>query len=349
MEPAPGQVVLFGSGETAPSGRRVYEWLLKLIVPPVRLAILETPAGFQPNTAVVAGKVADYLRVHLANYRLQVDVVPARRKGSEFSPDDPSLIEPLLRACAIFLGPGSPTYAARQLENSLAWRYLQARHRLGGAVILASAATAAASAYTIPVYEIYKAGLDLHWAQGLDFFAPYGLRLVLVPHWNNCEGGAELDTSRCFMGRERFARLRELLPEPATIVGIDEHTALIVDLAAGRCLVFGRGGVTILRQGEELCFGSGRRLPLDYLGDFHPDPTDDLPAAVWDAARAPQLAAPAVESGPPDAVLRLVAERETARGRRDWPAADRLRQAIADSGWQVADSREGPVVSRLPV
>lgn len=42
--------------------------------------------------------------------------------------------------------------------------------------------------------------------------APFGLCLVVVPHWNNSEGGAELDTRRCFIGLERWEQLQALLP-----------------------------------------------------------------------------------------------------------------------------------------
>ena len=82
---------------------------------------------------------------------------------------------------------------------------------------------------SLPVYEIYKVGEELHWIEGLDLFNFYGLKLVFIPHWNNNEGGAELDTSRCFMGQERFMRLIEMLPDEVTIVGLDEKTALIID------------------------------------------------------------------------------------------------------------------------
>lgn len=44
------------------------------------------------------------------------------------------------------------------------------------------------------------------------------------------------------MGAERFGRLLELLPADATVVGIDEHTALIVDLAERSFRVMGQGG-----------------------------------------------------------------------------------------------------------
>ena len=70
--------------------------------------------------------------------------------------------------------------------------------------VFASAGAIAIGRYTLPVYEIYKAGHDLHWQDGLDLFGPFGLNLAFVSHWNNGEGGADLDTSHCFMGKERF-------------------------------------------------------------------------------------------------------------------------------------------------
>ena len=61
----PGHVILFGSGEISASGRRVFNWLMNRLTQPIRVVVLETPAGFQPNSAIVAGKVGDFLRRHL--------------------------------------------------------------------------------------------------------------------------------------------------------------------------------------------------------------------------------------------------------------------------------------------
>ncbi|MER3457963.1 MAG: cysteinyl-tRNA synthetase, partial [Chloroflexota bacterium] len=185
-----GPVVLFGSGETSPRGRQIWEAIARRLSAPLRVAILETPAGFELNSARVAGRIADFLQVRLQNYRPHITVVPARKRGTPFSPDDPVITAPILDANVIFLGPGSPTYAVRQLRDSLAWQRVMACHRLGSALVLASAAVIAISALALPVYEIYKVGEDPHWRPGLDFFAPYGLSLVFISHWNNAEGGA---------------------------------------------------------------------------------------------------------------------------------------------------------------
>ncbi len=53
-----------------------------------------------------------------------------------------------------------------------------------------------------------------------------------MPHWNNSDGGTELDCSRCWMGQARFELLHAMLPQSATVIGLDEHTALILDLTA---------------------------------------------------------------------------------------------------------------------
>lgn len=344
-----GQIVLFGSGETSPSGRKVQDWLFRRLPQPIRVAVLETPAGFQPNSAHVAGQVADFMRHHLRNYDPQVTVVPARKRGTPFSPDNPDIVAPLLHANVIFWGPGSPTYAVRQLQDTLAWHILVARHRLGAAMVMASAAAIAAGTHTLPVYEIYKAGEDLQWKKGLDLLGPYGLSLVFVTHWNNTEGGADLDTSRCFMGRDRFEQLLGLLGGQETVVGIDEHTALVMDLEMNSCRVMGLGGVTLVREDEEARFDAGRTFPLSELGPFQmPEPETDIPGEVWEAvSKAEAEVASAGEAEPPAEVLALVEEREDARARRDWETADTLREGIAALGWEVRDTRGGPQVVKL--
>ena len=344
---SPGPIVLFGSGETSPSGRKVFDRVLRHLPMRPRLALLETPAGFELNSAQVIGRVGEFLVHRLQNYQPQIEIVAARQRGTPFSPDDPHIVAPLLSADLIFMGPGSPSYAVRQLRDSLAWQYLLARHRLGAALVLASAAAIAVSTVSLPVYEIYKVGEDLHWKEGLDFFAAYGLHLVFVPHWNNIDGGAELDTSHCFMGEERFSRLMAMLPAELTVVGLDEKTALLIDPESGHCQVVGAGGVTLIhtghlhkrsplaraaeqsparalpaglqavidqRESHYHYFHDGETFPLSDIGPFrtyHPEAS--LPPEVWQAAlaaRQPTEEEPAL--APPEQVLSLVQQREQA-------------------------------------
>lgn len=357
MSANPGPVVLLGSGETSPAIRKVYDRLFQRLATPVHVAILETPAGFEPNSDFVAGQIGVYLEKRLQNYRPQIAVIPARKKGTDLSPDNPDLLGPLHGADVILMGPGSPTYAARQLRDSLAWQTLQACHRLGATVIFASATTIASSAATLPVYEIYKVGEDLHWQPGLDFFGAYGLKLIFIPHWNNNDGGAELDTSHCYVGTARYDALVKMLPATVgkdfTIVGVDENTALVIEPAQGKCSVQGPGGVTVIRAGQTQRFAGDATFAATELGPFRPVADHaDLPADVWkktcvEVERAHRLRR--TTPVPTAAILALVEERQAARTARDWARSDQLRDEIAAQGWQVMDTADGPVLEPLPV
>ena len=340
--PNPGLIALFGSGETAATSGVVYDRLAAGAQAPLRIAILETPAGFQTNSERVAGKVAEFLQVRLQNAKPDISILPARKRGTPFDPDAPEISVALHESDLIYLGAGSPSYTVRQLAGSLAWQRATARHRHGAAIVTASAATIALGTVALPVYEIYKVGDDPHWQPGLDFFGPYGLAVAFIPHWNNTEGGADLDTSHCYMGSQRYQLLLDQLPSGVVVVGIDEHTTLLVDLAAGEAQVLGRGGVTIRRDGQEKRFERGTTLTLDEIGTLQmPDPAAGLPAAVWaEMQEQPEPEAQQVS----DEALALLEARQSARARRDWAAADQLRAQLAALGWSVRDTPEGPLL-----
>lgn len=343
---APGLIVLLGSGETLPSSGPTHEYVAQRLRPAPRIAIMETPAGFELNSARVAGRIGQFLQRRLQSYAPQIVQIAARRRETPDSPDAPAVVAPLFEADEIVLGPGSPTYAVRQLRDSLAWHIIQARQRLGATLFLASAAALAFSRFTLPVYEIYKVGEELHWKEGLDFFGAFGWPLTVIPHWNNKDGGSELDTSHCFMGQKRFAALQAQLPPGQVVLGVDEHTSLVIDFAAETCLVLGRGNVTLITDGATQRYAKGSRLPLNALGPFRlPGAGAGIPAAIWQAALAAQTArtgaTPATPTAPA-AVLSLVEQRAAARTARQWGVADALRDQIAALGWQVLDTPDGP-------
>ena len=329
-----GKIVLFGSGETSAVGRRIHNRLMSELTPPVTIAILETPAGFQPNSQHVASEVAEFFRERLQNHRPQVRIIPARKKGTPFSPDDPQILEPLLDANYVFLGPGSPTYAVYNLEGTLALKYMLGLHRQGAVLCFASAATLAVGAKVLPVYEIFKAGSDLYWIDGLNVLGQFGLELAIVPHWNNREGGAHLDTSRCFMGRERFEQLKRLLPASTTILGIEEHTALVFDFQEGRGTVMGRGAVTI-GDGEKV-YPAGHSFSPTELGPYQL-PSTLSPFDLPKRASEPQVGQPML---PPE-VAALISVREEARRAKDWARSDALRQKLLEMGFEIQDTPQG--------
>jgi hypothetical protein len=342
VNPSVGPIALLGSGETSLVGGRVFETLAQNLSRPLRIAVLETPAGFELNSAQVAGRVADFLKIRLQNYDPIVNVVPARKRGTPFSPDTPDILTPLLSAQLVFMGPGSPTYAVRQLRGSLAWDLVRARHRLGAALVFASAATVAIGAWTLPVYEIYKVGEDVSAVPGLNLFADFGLSLSFIPHWNNTEGGEEVDTSRCFVGLERFIQWCALLPLGHITIGLDEHTTLIIDFAADECRVNGAGSVTLLGKTRSKTIPIGGTFRLNKLGRFQKPIAleEGISVAAWTMVQSEVK--PEKERGEiPTNVLALADERQRARARKDWSAADRLRDQITALGWHVHDTADG--------
>jgi cyanophycinase-like exopeptidase len=336
-----GQIAFLGSGETSLAGGRIFEALARNIHEPLRIALMETPAGFELNSAQVVGKVGDFMKTRLQNYKPVVDVIPARKKNSAYSPDNPEIVKPLLYANIIFMGPGSPTYAIRNLKDTLTWDVIRARHRLGATLIFASAATISIGAYALPVYEIYKVGQDVHMVDGLDLFSDFGLHVSFIPHWNNADGGVDLDTSRCFIGMDRFAEWCNLVPSDNETIGLDEHTGLIMDLDTGMCEVSGVSSVSLVRECNPEMYASGSKFPLSELGEFRiPEPIEkDIPAHVWEMC----LNAPPLDDDdqPSEAVIALVEQRVLARANKNWAESDKLRDEIAALGWIVQDSRDG--------
>ncbi len=336
---APGKIAFLGSGETSLAGGRIFEALIRDLKEPLRIALMETPAGFELNSAQVVGRVGEFMASRLQNYKPVIDVIPARKKGSAFSPDDPEILKPLLHANLIFMGPGSPTYAIRQLKDSLAWDVIRARHWLGAALIFASAATISVGAHALPVYEVYKVGQDMHMVAGLNFFADFGLHISFVPHWNNADGGVDLDTSRCFVGMERFAEWCGMVPWENTTVGLDEHTGIILDFERRTCEVSGVSSVSLVRECIPNMHPAGSIFDLQELGNVQiPSPLEkNIPANVWEMVNNP----PSLEDQPPDHVTALAEKRLQARMDKQWDEFDRLRKEIASQGWMVQDSKEG--------
>jgi cyanophycinase-like exopeptidase len=265
-----GTLALLGSGETSSQGRKIHDYLMSRIGEvPVRVALLETPAGFQPNAHTVYRKIGEFMEKSLQNYRPQVEYVQAHRNhiGNARASAIPASDQPLLDAHYIFTGPGSPTYAARNLQGTPTLDLLAEAYRRGATLVLSSAAAISVGSSVLRVYEIFKAGADLGWDDGLHLLPLLGLDLdpVVVTHWNNTEGGADLDTTRCYMGEERFERLVEMLPAASSILGIDEHTACIFEQGDASVRVMGAGSATVINNGRTTIVPSGETFPLAIL------------------------------------------------------------------------------------
>jgi cyanophycinase-like exopeptidase len=219
-------IALFGSGETSPSGRLIHDQIFKKINRDnIKISLISTPAGFQPNIKVVMEEIADFFTERLTNYHPQIKIMYA---NSLEEANNPEVVTQLDGTDYIFIGPGSPTYAINNLRDSLLLNKIVEYVQGGTSICIASAAAIAFSYHALPVYELYKVGEPLHWIQGLDIFRHWHKRLNIIPHYNNNEGGEKNDTSRCYMGQKRFEKLLNLLPPATELMGIDENTACIL-------------------------------------------------------------------------------------------------------------------------
>ena len=153
-----------------------------------------------------------------------------------------------------------------------------------------------------------------------------------------------MDTSRCSMGQSRLNHLMKVLPSDTNVIGIDEHTALLVDPVEENCRVMGIGTVMLLREGKEDNFAAGQTFAITELGPFHKiEPQNGIPRDTWErvkAARGKEWDIPVPQ--PSADVLTLVESRDKARARGDWQASDALREQILISGREVNDTLNGP-------
>ncbi|MCP4747009.1 MAG: type 1 glutamine amidotransferase-like domain-containing protein [Desulfobacteraceae bacterium] len=256
-----GVIVLMGSGELTGTMVEVHKQMLRPYGKGAKAVFIDTPAGFQLNVDQLTNKAVDYFK-----QRVGAKIVPVSFKSSDelSSPAIQQSLGDLGRADYILIGPGSPTYALRQWQKSPIPNLITQQIKSGACLVVSSAAALTIGSFTLPVYEIYKAGQDLYWAHGIDILEKFGLKAVVVPHWNNAEGGNH-DTRFCFMGASRFKRLERMLPENTCIIGLDEHTALVIDLANEQATVKGIGNVVIRCGGRERIFAKPDVIALTQL------------------------------------------------------------------------------------
>ena len=272
-------LVIMGSGETSPTMSKVHRDLLSRAGSGPAV-MLDTPFGFQENADDISAKAMAYFKESV-----QREIVVASFRDADAA--DPLAYETMLarlrEASYVFAGPGSPSYALAQWSDSQVPAVLAQKLRAGGCVTFASAAACTLGPYSLPVYEIYKVGDRLRWLDGMNLTGEIGLPAVVVPHFNNAEGGNH-DTRFCYMGERRLSLLEAMLPDDVFILGVDEHTACILDLDAGTATVAGLGSVTVRRQGQMSALPTGTTVGIEDLAG-------SAPGGVQVSAPAPLAAA----------------------------------------------------------
>ncbi|MEI6498162.1 MAG: hypothetical protein WCO88_15990 [Actinomycetota bacterium] len=295
----PRLLTIMGSGETAPTMMKPHRDLIARLQGTPRAVVLDTPYGFQANAPELASRAVEYFRQSVGH---TIEVAGLTRVQGE----DPVVVEQALnrvrQADYLFAGPGSPTYALRQWAGTAVPALLREKLRTGGAVTFASAAALTLGRFTVPVYEIYKVGEEPRWLDGLDVLAEVGLNVAVIPHYDNKEGGHH-DTRFCYLGEHRLEMLEAMLPSDAHVIGVDEHTGVVLDLDANTATVVGNGVLTVRMRGVSTTHATGTTVPIDALRD---------PSHGAVAVGAPQPADEPVEAEPDDTPGALSLAAETA-------------------------------------
>lgn len=303
------RLVIMGSGETAPTMVPVHRRVFA-VTPDGAAALLDTPFGFQTNADELVARTRAYFADSVGR---SVEVARWPRRDVPTVEREQALAL-LHRATWAFAGPGSPTYALRQWRDTPVPGALADVAQRGGTVVFGSAAAVTLGTHAVPVYEIYKVGEDPRWVDGLDLLGTLtGLRAVVIPHFDNAEGGSH-DTRYCYLGEQRLAVLERRLPDDVGVLGVDEHTALLLDLDAGSAAVAGNGTVTVRRRGADRVLAAGATLAVADLaallrGDAAP-PAEARPVPSLAARTSAADGAGRADGGPS---LRAAADAARAR------------------------------------
>ena len=250
------RLVIMGSGETAPGMLGVHREVFAGVPQGADCLLMDSPFAFQENADELVERIGGFFADSLGH--------PVERVSLAAGADALSVERALARirrAGWVFAGPGSPSYARRvwagtPIPDALADVVAPGRV---GALVFASAAAVTLGDWSLPVYEIYKVGADPHWEPGLGIMSrALGWRCSVVPHYDNQEGGTH-DTRFCYVGGRRLAQIEGEL-DGAFILGVDEHTAVVLDLDRATATVAGRGGMTLRVGGQEAVYPTGSGL-----------------------------------------------------------------------------------------
>lgn len=281
MTALPRILTIMGSGETAPTMVGTHRRLTALLPSPVRAVVLDTPYGFQENAGELATRAVDYFKTSV-NVDLRVAGLTRMKPSSDGQMPSPTHVERGLRAVEdadyLFAGPGSPTYSIQQWSDTPIRNLLASKLKDGGVVTFASAAALTLGVRTVPVYEIYKVGVDPYWHEGLALLREIGVNASVIPHYDNAEGGSH-DTRFCYLGERRLRVLESMMSADEFIIGVDEHTGLVINLDEERAEVVGNSTVTLRKGDRQVTFAAGESFALQVL-------------------RSPEFAAGSTSSGP---------------------------------------------------
>jgi hypothetical protein len=352
MKNAGGSLAILGSGETSPNLVSVHRELLKGLDNSSNIFMIDSPFGFQENANQLVEKIIDFYKVSL-----NVDLkLASYRKIEELNTKSfYKSIQLLENASFIFAGPGSPSYASKLWHGNEFEQTLKNHLIKGGNSLFASAAASTLGEYTLPVYEIYKVGQDPYWEKGLNILDVYGLSCTVVPHFNNAEGGNH-DTSFSYVGENRMKALLD--KSYSNILGVDEHTALVISgknetfkvVGLGNVTVFNKEGAHIFEKDSEESLNTLQKLLVsDKKSTVKKIDSTETEITSADKSTLKEIAnlEIQIESNKKNnerfeiLVEKLILLRSKLRNEKNYELSDEVRDILESSGLQVEDSEKG--------
>jgi cyanophycinase len=155
----------------------------------------------------------------------------------QISANQANLAASLINSRLIYLLGGFPRYLEQTLAGSLGWQAILEAYQAGAVV-------GGSSAGAMVLGQHYYDPTMKRVFEGLKLLS----RVCIIPHYNAS-------------GRSVVSHLLALLPEDV-IIGIDEQTGLIDDGADGKWNVYGKGSITLYRNGEGNVYRPGETFSL---------------------------------------------------------------------------------------
>jgi cyanophycinase len=223
---ASGSLALLGGGEWQ-DGCREFDLELSVVSGADEVVVLPTAAAFERP-----GRVGQRAVAYFESLGLKAKVLDVLHRGEA---EDPTIAAVVRKAKFVYLSDGSPLHLRSVLKGSALFEALVAVYQGGGAVAASGAgATLLGDPMVDPRGGAYTVGLGV--VRNLAVFPYHG---TAANHL-----------------RERSI---DLLPATATLVGIDEQTALW--LRGGVWKVAGAGQVSVYdREGQAVAYGAGAEI-----------------------------------------------------------------------------------------
>jgi cyanophycinase len=254
MSDRPGALALVGSGEYLPQMAEVDQFLLETVGGPAgaRVVVIPTASGLEP------GMPERWNSMGVAHFRAlgaEVTPVPLIARADA---EDARVVELLRGADMYYFSGGSPEHVIESLRGTPAWEAVRAGYLAGAVLAGCSAGAMMLGGHTLSVRSVAR-GQPPRWLPALGL-AP---RIVVMPHF---------DRMASFAGEAVFRAILASAPDGATLLGVDEDTALVrlpaANGAAPRWQVMGRQTVSLFAgDGQRIIYRAGDEVSLLALRD----------------------------------------------------------------------------------